>query len=97
MRLVCCRAMRGKEARNKCPELQLVQVPLTHGKSRAGALQGCRKAGGTTVIPALHRHHAHQQVTGDGRTSRVNNAQGEDMAFEAAVLVLSGQWSAQVA
>ena len=39
----CCRAMRGKEARKKCPELQLVQVPLTHGKAELGPYRAAGK------------------------------------------------------
>ena len=38
-----CRAMRGKEARKKCPELQLVQVPLTHGKAELGPYRAAGK------------------------------------------------------
>lgn len=37
------RAMRGKEARKKCPELQLVQVPLTHGKAELGPYRAAGK------------------------------------------------------
>ena len=35
--------MRGKEARKKCPELQLVQVPLTHGKAELGPYRAAGK------------------------------------------------------
>ena len=37
------RAMRGKEARKKCPELQLVQVPLMHGKAELGPYRAAGK------------------------------------------------------
>lgn len=35
--------MRGKEAVKKCPELQLVQVPLTHGKAELGPYRAAGK------------------------------------------------------
>ncbi len=44
--------MRGKEARKKCPELQLVQVPLTHGKAELGPY---RAAGKQVRCPTLLR------------------------------------------
>ena len=38
-----CRGMRGKEAVKKCPELQLVQVPVTHGKAELGPYRAAGK------------------------------------------------------
>ena len=35
--------MRGKEAIKKCPELQLVQVPVTHGKAELGPYRAAGK------------------------------------------------------
>ncbi len=35
--------MRGKEAVKKCPELQLVQVPVTHGKAELGPYRAAGK------------------------------------------------------
>ena len=35
--------MRGKEAAKKCPELQLVQVPVTHGKAELGPYRAAGK------------------------------------------------------
>ena len=37
------RGMRGKEAVKKCPELQLVQVPVTHGKAELGPYRAAGK------------------------------------------------------
>ena len=54
-RLPSCRGMRGKEAVKKCPELQLVQVPVTHGKAELGPYRAAGKqVCGATCFGSSH-------------------------------------------
>ena len=59
------RAMRGKEARKKCPELQLVQVPLTHGKAELGPYRAAGKQ-----VRRL-RHHCMAEAFLSGRLKKL--------------------------